>query len=95
MKREVSTSGAVVVDYNDISTSSKPILMELYQAPPPRQRLPLLLEISLFFGIGQGPIYLIRGGKKLPVGLVLHWADVEAMERVSGTAGLGELGIDN
>ena len=77
MKREVSTSGAVVVDYNDISPSRKPILMELYQAPPPRQRL--LLEISLFFGIGQGPIYLIQGGKKLPVGLVLHWADVEEL----------------
>ena len=28
-------------------------------------------------------------------GLVLHWADVGAMERVSGTAGRGELGIDN
>ena len=88
-------SNMVVADCYDISPSSKPILMELYQAPPPQQRLPLLLEISLIFGIGQGSIYLIRGGKKLPVGLVLHWVDVEAMERVFGTAGLGELGIDD
>ena len=84
----------VVVDCNDISPSRKPVLMELYQAPHPRQRLPLFLEI-LTFSESRGSIYLIRGGKKLPVGLVLHWADIEAMERVSGTEGLGELGIDN
>ena len=64
--------------------------MGLYETPRPRQRLPLLPEIFTF-GVCRRSIYIIRGGKKLPVGLVHHWADVEAMERVSGTAGLGEL----
>ena len=85
----------VVVDYNDISPSRKQVLMELYQAPGPRQRLSLLLEISFTFGVSRGSTYIIGGGKKLPVGLVLHWAGVEAMERVSRTAGLGELGKYN
>ena len=33
--------------------------------------------------------------QEAPCRLVLHWADIEAMERVSGTAGLGELGKYN
>ena len=78
------------MDCNDISPNLKPILIGLYQAQRLRQGLPLLLEISFTFGVSQGSIYIIRGGKKLPIGLVRHWADVEAMERVSGTAGLGE-----
>ena len=57
--------------------------MELYQAPRLWQRLTLLLEIFIF-GVSRGSIYIIRGDK-LPVGLVHHWADVEAVERVSGT----------
>ena len=85
-------SCVVVVDCNDISPSRKHVLMELYQATHPRHRLPSLLEISF---ISRGSIYIIRGGKKLPVGLALHWADVEAMERVSRTAGLDELGKYN
>ena len=89
----VSTSRVVVVDCNDISPSRKQVLMELYQAPRPRQRFSLLLEISFTFGVLQPGI--IRGGKKLRVGLVHHWAGVEAMERVSRTAGLGELGKYN
>ena len=88
-------SYVVVVDCNDISPSRKQVLMELYQAPRPRQRLSLLLEISFTFGVSQGSIYIIRGGKKLPVGLVLHWAGVGVMERVSRTAGLGGLGKYN
>ena len=54
-------------------------------SPRSRQRLPLLLEISFTFGISRGSIYLIRGGKELPVDLMLYWADVEAVERMSGT----------
>ena len=53
-------SSVVVVDCNDISPSRKPILIELYQAARPQQRLPLLLEISLTFGVSRGSINLIR-----------------------------------
>ena len=94
VKREVSTSCVVVVDCNNTPPNLKLILMELYQAPRLRQRLTLLLEIFTF-GVSRGLIYIIRGGKKLSVDLVLHWAGVEAMERVSRTAGLGELGKYN
>ena len=64
--------------------SSRLILIELYQVARPTR------QISFTFGVKMGSIYLIRGGKKLPVGLVLYWADVKAVERVSSTAGLGE-----
>ena len=69
--------------------------MGLYETPRSRQRLPLSLEISFTFGASWGSRYIIRGGKKLPVGLVRHWADIEAMESVFRTAGLDELGEDN
>ena len=71
-------SCVVVVDCNDISPSHKLILMESFQAPCPQQRLPLLLEIFTF-GESRGSIYLIQGGKKLLVGLLLHWADIKAV----------------
>ena len=57
VKWEVSTSSVVIVDGNDIFPSRKPILMELYQAPRPQRRLPLLLKI----GESRKSIYLMRG----------------------------------
>ena len=52
----VSTSSVVVSDYTEISFSRKLMLMELYEAACPRPRLPLLLAISLTFGVSWGSI---------------------------------------
>ena len=57
--------------------------------------IPFVTRDILHFWRKPGTIYIIRGGKKLPVGLVRHWADIEAMESVFRTAGLDELGKDN
>ena len=42
-------------------------------------------------------IYYLRqqAHHKHPLGLVLYQTDVKAVERASGTAGLGELGLNN
>ena len=62
-----------------------------YTQPPSPKVTPYVTQdiLHLWRKLGINISYPTRQG------LVPHWADVEAMERVSGTAGLGEPGIDN